>query len=587
MANSVFTAQHTKKESQKQSINRKTVKAYQQALKKGKKVSNKFKIVMLGAEGAGKTSSVHSLLNKAFQKNQPSTVGAAVNTCTAERIFAATWKQVEIQHQLEHLPKQFKSKLKCFVLQTPEESLDQTPDEPAASIPREKEAPQEHFPEEISHEIVAKIQEVVDTQEVHNDDIQITILDLGGQEIYYHIHFLFLAEEDVVFIAFNALQDLDQPVVCRQRLTRFQKKVETRGMQTNLQTIEMLMQSVYSHCGKDVDGKIYASNRIPTIVLIATHSKDLSTQQKNAIVSIFFESFEGKPFMDHLPRSTKEAVFFVDNSARDPQVFEALQAVALKAAAPTIAKECPISYLQFEIDILKESQSKAVISKQEALAIAEKAGLQDNLMEVLNHYTLKGTLLYYPEVESLQNEVFISPQEVSDLVSSVISTHNCEPSSAKLQKVYRRYDEFGLLEEDLLDDMLQAVGRYKDKGTILGFLQKFYLAVEVSRDTKFDKEKESYSLPKSGRVFLVPSMLIYNPKAVPVAQKGDIILSHHFPDLFLPENVFNQVLVKMVSWCNQHDHHVHRLVMLSSLFTTFNNCICILQYFPWSWLFPV
>jgi len=126
----------------------------------------------------------------------------------------------------------------------------------------------------------------------------------------------------------------------------------------------------------------------------------------------------------------------------------------LKAAAPTIAKECPISYLQFEIDILKESQSKAVINKQEALAIAEKVGLQDNLVEVLNHYTLKGTLLYYPDVESLQNEVFILPQEVSNLVSSVISTHHCEPSSAKLQKVCDRYDQFGLLEEDLLDDML-------------------------------------------------------------------------------------------------------------------------------------
>ena len=80
----------------------------------------------------------------------------------------------------------------------------------------------------------------------------------------------------------------------------------------------------------------------------------------------------------------------------------------------------------------------------------------------------------------------------------------------------------------------------------------------MSQNTKFDEEKEYYSLPKSGRVFLVPSMLVYNPKAVPVTQKGDIILNYHFPDQFLPENVFNQVLVKIVSWCNQHGHHIHR-----------------------------
>ena len=516
---------------------------------------------MLGSEGSGKTSTVHSLLNKDFQHQQQSTVGADVNTCTADRFFTAKWKQIEIQHYLEDLPKQLTSKLKSFMLQLSKKALEQTPDIPVVSkkMKMELKEPHENFPQEvISHEMAAKVQAVVDAQELHEEEIQITILDLGGQEIYYHIHFLFLAQEDVVFIAFNASKDLDQPVVCRQRLTRFQKKVETRGMQTNLQAIETLMQSVYSHCGEKVDGKLYISNRIPTIVLIATHSKDLSDQQKDAIVIKFFKAFVGKPFMDHLPRSTKEAVFFIDNSARDPQVFEVLKSVVLKAAAPTIRKECPISYLQFEIDILKESQSKPVISKQEALAIAEKASLQDNLMEVLNHYTLKGTLLYYPEVESLENKVFISPQEVSDLVCSVITTHNCEPSSAKLQQVCYRYDQFGLLEEDLLDDILHTAGRYKDKNTILGFLEKFHLAVEVPRDTKLDKEKESYTTPKSGRVFLVPSMLVYNPKAVPVSREGDIILIYHFPDLFVPENVFNEVLVRIASWCNLCGHHVHR-----------------------------
>jgi len=263
----LFVAQHTNKGRQKLSININDVIAYQQALKKGQRKANKFKIVMLGAEGAGKTSSVHSLLNQTFQQRQPSTVGAAVNRCTAKRIFAAKWKQVEIQHQLEYLPKQFNNKLKCFMY--PEESLKQSPDQSVASMsrvkelhhsmPRKKETPQEYFSEEITQEIAAKVQEMVSTQEVH-DDIQITILDLGWQEIYYHIHFLFLAEEDVVFIAFKASEDLDQPVVSRQCLTRFQKKVETRGMQTNLQTIEMLMQSVYSHCGKDVNQEVYSSN---------------------------------------------------------------------------------------------------------------------------------------------------------------------------------------------------------------------------------------------------------------------------------------------------------------------------------------
>ena len=86
--------------------------AYRQALKNGKRKSNKFKIVLVGAEGAGKSSTAHSLLGKKFQPQQPSTVGAAVNTCTADRFFATKWKQIELEHQLEQLPKQFKHELK-------------------------------------------------------------------------------------------------------------------------------------------------------------------------------------------------------------------------------------------------------------------------------------------------------------------------------------------------------------------------------------------------------------------------------------------------------------------------------------------
>jgi len=349
--------------------------AYQKAFKKGKKKNNKFKIVLLGAEGAGKTSTAHSLLDKAFQPQQPSTVGAAVNTCTADRIFATKWKQVALDHQLKHIPKQFNQELKSCM-----SKLTKEPENAASSIQEEtgtptypKEAVQPvNAPEEmIPDELVTKIQEVVDTQEVHDGDVQIIILDLGGQEIYYHVHFLFLAQDDIVFLAFDASKDLDDPVVCRQRLTRYKVKAETRGMQTNLQTIEIMMQSVYSHCGKAVDGRMFISNRVPTIILIATHSKGLSPQQKDAVISKIYQSFIGRPFMDHLPRSQSEAIFFIDNEDRDLEVFEALQRVALKAAAPTIAEECPISYLQFEVDILKESQSKAVISREAASTIAD------------------------------------------------------------------------------------------------------------------------------------------------------------------------------------------------------------------------
>ena len=51
-------------------ITKRTLLAYQLAMKTGTRKSNQLKLVMLGAEGAGKTSSVESLLDKRFTENQ-------------------------------------------------------------------------------------------------------------------------------------------------------------------------------------------------------------------------------------------------------------------------------------------------------------------------------------------------------------------------------------------------------------------------------------------------------------------------------------------------------------------------------------
>ena len=529
-------------------ITKRTLLAYQLAMKTGTRKSNQLKLVMLGAEGAGKTSSVESLLDKQFTENQASTVGANINCCLTDRLFVSSWKQIEIAEQLANLPKLHKSNVKKTM--------------PKMSTKVDSElSSSSHTAEEIIPDVVAAhVEEVVNAKEVSDGDVRIVILDLGGQEIYYEIHFLFLAPEDIVLLTFDASKGFDQAVISRQRLDRFQEKVATRGMQTNLKVLETLFQSVYSHCGSTVVGKAgYISNRIPTIIMIATHSKDLTDEQKKAIKLLFRKHFSGKPFFDHLPRRFEDAFHFTDNKFRDPVVFEKIKEVVLKAAANAIELECPISYLQFETKLLQASEDKPIISLQEARDIAMSAGIdEDKLTEVLLHYSYKGVLLYYPDVAALKDEVFVHPQEVSDMVSSVISTDNCQPSTAELNVSCMRYDTCGLLEERLLDDLLEQSGRLQQKKIILALLEKFDLAVQVPGNTKYFDEDDGYDPPKDGQVFVVPSMLVYNEKEAYKKQDGDVVVLFHYPDKFLSENVFNHVLVRTVIWCNQAGHHIQR-----------------------------
>ena len=510
-------------------------------MKTGKQKSNQFKLVMLGPEGSGKTSSVHALLDKQFYWDQVSTVGVDINHCLTDRIFASKWRQNQLEDQLNYLGNLHKMNAKKAMLK-----LSRVDNE---SLSNEAE-------EIVPDVFVPHIEEVIDTKVVSDDDIRIVIHDLGGQEIYYEAHFLFLAPEDIVLLTFDASKGFYQPVISRQHISRFQSKVAARGMQTNLGALETYFQLVYCR-GHTVVG--YISNRIPTIIMMATHCSGLSNQQKHGIKLQFYKYFSGTPFLDHLPRDSDDAFHFIDNRYRDPVVFKKVRQVVLKAATNTIEQECPISYLQFETKLLRASEEKPIISLQEAQNIAISAGIEKNLLtEVFLYYCYKGVFLYYPNVAALQQEVFVNPQEFSNLISSVISTHHFEPSSASLYKSYTRYDTYGLLEERLLDDLLMNCGRLQQKETILALLENFDLAVQVPIKTKCFDEEDDYVPPNNGRVFVVPSILVYNEKVIYAKQINDILVLFHYPDKFLPVSIFDHVLVKTVIWCIKEGHYIHR-----------------------------
>ena len=211
-----------------------------------------------------------------------------------DRILVSKWKHTDIVHHLQKLPKQFTSEVKAYIRAfTPD-------DEKTAPLVETQPSQQETYtdhsgkeqlqPQKISEEDIVKCRKIVSAEEVDTNDVNIMMLDLGEQEIYYTIHFLFLAQEDVIFIA---VQDLNKPVVSRQRLNRFKKKVEAQGMQTNLKAIKSNNAlSFYCHCGKEVaDRTLHVSNWIPTIVLVGTHAKGLPQLEKGAIRFFILESF--------------------------------------------------------------------------------------------------------------------------------------------------------------------------------------------------------------------------------------------------------------------------------------------------------
>ena len=88
-------------------------------------------------------------------------------------------------------------------------------------------------------------------------------------------------------------------------------------------------------------------------------------------------------------------------------------------------------------------------------------------------------------------------------------------------------------------------------------MQSFNLLALIPTDTCFIGE--CIPPPQEGRVFIVPSLLLYDPQlALYSLEKQDQDFFYHFSELYFPESVFNQVLVKLISWNVQNKFQVIR-----------------------------
>jgi len=83
----------------------------------------------------------------------------------------------------------------------------------------------------------------------------------------------------------------------------------------------------------------------------------------------------------------------------------------------------------------------------------------------------------------------------------------------------------------------------KDKSVILGLLEKFSLAAKVPPKTKFPGEI-AFSEPAE------VSLLVYDQTdEFHAKESNDIVVVYHFGGKFLPETIFNKLLVRTMHWC--------------------------------------
>ena len=562
--------------------------------------SRTFKITFVGPEGSGKSSTIRTLLGKKFNPKESSTIGAVlgiqaiinwftghktakdVQTFQLQSSHSIGWKETSVDDMQQILDNEFnkemfsnldftsspehESELTTPQSQSTEAKFNFTENSTKSNDDFKEFGKETDITEEYSEQY-SQVKNVVFGEKIDKLDNHACISDFAGQLTYFSFQLFFLKKRDTVIITFDASLELTAKIIPRERYDHAKKKRSAAGMMTTIENIEFWLQSISAHAGTNDIPKGCISCRSPTAILCATHAEKLSEAEMVSISEIIFGSLAGKPYAEHLPNDRTKAIIFISNKKRKrfKKNIISLQEVLMKAASPAYLEERPISYLRLEkLIAFKVKEDIPMISLEEFTKLVNKAGIPGEsnskaITAALQYSSIRGTILYFPEVEVLSKIVFISPDWLSSVFSKIITTHDQVVDKHPLHRAWKRYDTFAILEEQFLDHILKvaSVTDPEHKKIIISLMELFNLLAEIPRNTCLSDE--SAPPPGDRKVYIVPALLLHNPDlSVFIPQNADQIYLFYFSELYFPESVFNQILVKMIRWNVQKQFQISR-----------------------------
>ena len=577
------------------------------------------RVVLLGCEGSGKTSLIDTFVGNSFRNTSP-TEGA--DQMEISVTTAANWKIMNEKEKISDLKKQalleseFFLSLKkwCISLEVPPAAMPPsnvtssalptqqrsspvpvttlaTPtsststDEPSSTIER---GPMAELPKSLQQIPQIPLNPRLVHGKVHKKIMYITkeefqqlktmkqkynprkryvhLWDFAGQQIFHHMHGLFVSEDVVCLIVFNAGKSLFS--VPDQRYPD-----DITPTKSAIKVICYYMEMISARVSKRSTEGDDLSEFLPTFILIGTHIDELHPDIKVAtklafqhIVPALIKELESKPFAKHIAGSKNNelfmegssSIFFISNKdeLRDPLVIGKIKRVVFKAASIT-KQSRPIRLVEMErkFMLLAHQDKMSVIDKSLAKEVAESCGLcgtDQELVNVLNYFHQKGILLHFHKVPALSNMIILSPQWLAKLLTYVLTTLKCQPVGPPLAPFVRKLRMTGLLEEELLEWSVQQF--IKDETTrgnkmvklvgsdVADLLVNFKFMVNVSNTSLIGQNPRS----PGNNLFLVPHLL---PKEEHVYSKAPgFHFFYYFPAKFIPEHLVDQLIVKCAEW---------------------------------------
>ena len=559
--------------------------AYSLALRDGKARALGIKLLLFGPEYVGKTCLVATLTGDPYEE-QMATEGSDMHVCNT-----SNWEKISSDEVLHRLQSKYLSDLRQTAKGQTQSAKDiigaESTTSAAASSLKPKPKPS------VFHKVFklftpgSKVQAVnhkrdqskplhsanadvptIDTNEIKgakaavifNDDnsIDVTILDFAGQLLYHSTHSVFIRKDNVIMVVFNASRPLSSNVKVRSSTLR-------SDPMTNSKNVHFWMKTVHSICHIRGD-KNDISTFLPAIILVATHVDllgDNAEEVKEEIIQQLARELAGKEYALHLAghceglvEALRKYCIFISNKCRNAKMISQLQDAVLQVSQPTLSKEHPIVYLKIERSLLPIN--KGVISLEEFHNIAKSCGFHTNIDSkefagALQYFHQRGTILHFASIKSLSVLVILSPHWLTKLISYLLIAHPYRRIGGQRDSSFDFLTKKGVLLGSFLAYMLdlfnQSEGFQIDYQQSVDLMSRFSFIAHISSNTYFLEDKDICA--EKDDLFIVPSLLqedAENQKFVPNEFNDNArILYYYFPDKFVPEMIFNQMVAACLS----------------------------------------
>ena len=577
------------------------LKAYKEALARGKTSLKRVPLMLIGQGGAGKTSTKKSLKGIRFDPNEDRTVGIDVDP-SHFKVSTETWRTGEQGNDKNsdtaiyldyHLARCIADSLKTQENSTQRNTdtnfLDpetiEVPGQPIttqesregediktpSTVQKEEAAVAERFPRgdlndngkkliQESHRLslstvpeeVAAVAEQFLRGDVDDstEDIYFTFWDFAGQSVYYVTHPLFLATRAMFLLVYDLSLNPDDEAKPVLKQGVFEESEESYDLKTNFDYLDFWMKSVASLARGQAEGSRLEetpSVKLPPVFLVCTHAdKPYGRGDPRKLARKIFGCLKRKPYGAHLCD-----VFWIDNTSLSANNSDCPEVVRLRHEIIAVAKELPfinetipINWLKFENAL---QAKKEVGNKRISLESARDIAKNDcNIVDEKEFETLMNflhdirSLIHYEDTVRLNTLVVLDPQWLVDVFKKVITVKPYDPQEKEFLHLWRKLESKGVLDEKLVAHVWGPL--FEDKETLeslIGIMERFSLLCPWSVH------------PSSNSQYLVPSMLM----SCPTTELLDLVESANIPSLFVkfsngevPPAFFSRLVVQFIQW---------------------------------------